>query len=51
MSAKSNPHFNVYDPSQALRRQLDQACQARDLSRSQLVRHALRAYLKEDNQP
>jgi metal-responsive CopG/Arc/MetJ family transcriptional regulator len=49
MSANpNNRFFNVYDGDHSLRRQIAQAAKERDLSRSQLVRHAIRAYLKED---
>jgi hypothetical protein len=39
--------FNVYDSNGTLRSQIDQACKEQDLSRSQLVRHAIRHYLKD----
>lgn len=36
--------FNVYDSSGEIRAQVDQACKEADLSRSQLIRHALKQY-------
>jgi metal-responsive CopG/Arc/MetJ family transcriptional regulator len=42
-----NPYFLVYDGGN-LRTELKEACQALDMNRSQLVRHAIRRYLKEE---
>jgi hypothetical protein len=47
----NNRFFNVYDADKSLRRQIEQAAKERDISRSQLVRHAVRKYLNEDKQP
>jgi hypothetical protein len=44
----NNRFFNVYDADHSLRRQIEAAAKERDLSRSQLVRHAIRKYLAED---
>lgn len=38
--------FNVYDSSGQLRGQIDQACKRLDMNRSQLIRHSVRLYLK-----
>lgn len=43
--AKDLAHFNVYDKNGLLRTLIDRACQQQDMSRSQLVRHAVREYL------
>jgi hypothetical protein len=36
--------FNVYDSSGEIRSQVDRACKEADLSRSQIIRHALKEY-------
>jgi len=46
MKADNIRHFVVYDGSGDLRGQIDRACRELDMNRSQLVRHSVRAYLK-----
>jgi metal-responsive CopG/Arc/MetJ family transcriptional regulator len=48
VASPNNKFFNVYDSDHSLRRQIEAAAKERDLSRSQLVRHAVRKYLAED---
>ena len=40
--------FNIYDGSGELREQVDRAAAQKDLTRSQLIRHAIRRYLESE---
>jgi metal-responsive CopG/Arc/MetJ family transcriptional regulator len=43
----SDKVFNVSDPDRSVRKLLDEESQKRDLSRSQLVRIAVRKYVRD----